>query len=166
MHTSSKLTTWIIKMFVLLPLIFSLLVASNSFKHGSEYRKLGLVIKLNSKDIRSSPKCSKNDDEYINTKLFTLSPNLKKIMSGVAQLLFCSVFIDIFPPGAQSASAPPVVTVAKLEEVINTLEKANSRSDTIQGLADVFEAAGSKTLLVRTKYKYVSSCVISYDATT
>ena len=44
-------------------------------------------------------------------------------------------------------------SLASLETAINTLESAQSRADTIQGLADVFEAAGTKTLLVRTKYK-------------
>ena len=44
-------------------------------------------------------------------------------------------------------------STAALETAITSLESATSRADTIQGLADVFEAAETKTLLVRTKYK-------------
>ena len=43
--------------------------------------------------------------------------------------------------------------LAALESSITSLESASNRAETIQGLADVFEASGSKTLLVRTKYK-------------
>jgi hypothetical protein len=51
---------------------------------------------------------------------------------------------------------------AVLEEKVVALENAESRKDTLQGLADVFEAAGSRTLLARTKYKYVSSASTAY----
>lgn len=40
-----------------------------------------------------------------------------------------------------------------LESSIAALENANGKAEIIQSLADVFEAAESKTLLVRTKYK-------------
>ena len=44
-------------------------------------------------------------------------------------------------------------SLSGLESSIVSLEKATNRAETIQGLADVFEAAETKTLLVRTKYK-------------
>ncbi|KAJ1396499.1 hypothetical protein B484DRAFT_458867 [Ochromonadaceae sp. CCMP2298] len=49
----------------------------------------------------------------------------------------------------------PVVTVKQLEESIDKLEASGSRAETVQTMADLFDAAGSKTLLSRTKYKYV-----------
>ena len=45
-------------------------------------------------------------------------------------------------------------TTSKLEAAIVSLESATTRGDTVQSMADVFEAAETKTLLVRTKYKY------------
>mmetsp|Transcript_21101 Transcript_21101/g.46880 ORF Transcript_21101/g.46880 Transcript_21101/m.46880 type:complete len:213 (-) Transcript_21101:105-743(-) len=48
----------------------------------------------------------------------------------------------------------PVVTVKQLEESIDKLEASGSRAETVQTMADLFDAAGSKTLLSRTKYKY------------
>ena len=56
--------------------------------------------------------------------------------------------------GAAAAASAPVVTVAQLEAKIGELESAGSRDTVLQALADVFEAAESKTLLVRTRYKY------------
>jgi hypothetical protein len=56
--------------------------------------------------------------------------------------------------GAAVAASAPVVTVAQLEAKIGELESAGSRDTVLQALADVFEAAESKTLLVRTRYKY------------
>ena len=53
--------------------------------------------------------------------------------------------------------APAPITRSVLEQSIQTLEASSTRSEVIQSLADVFEAAGTKTLLVRTKYKYVSN---------
>lgn len=53
--------------------------------------------------------------------------------------------------------APVPITRSVLEQSIQTLEASTTRSEVIQSLADVFEAAGTKTLLVRTKYKYVSN---------
>lgn len=62
------------------------------------------------------------------------------------------------PQGAMAAAA--VGTTSTLEASIKTLEAAADRKETIQALADVFEASESKTLLVRTKYKYVRLCVL------
>lgn len=45
--------------------------------------------------------------------------------------------------------------VLGLETSISNLEKSATRADTVQSLADLYEAAGAKTLLARTKYKYV-----------
>jgi len=41
-----------------------------------------------------------------------------------------------------------------LVDAIEKLESTDDRQSTIQNLADLFEAAGEKTLLARTKYKY------------
>lgn len=64
------------------------------------------------------------------------------------------------PMAVPPVNAAPVSAV--LEEKVVALENAESRKDTLQGLADVFEAAGSRTLLARTKYKYVSSASTAY----
>jgi hypothetical protein len=53
-------------------------------------------------------------------------------------------------------AAPAPVSNARLEETIVALENADNKADVLQGLADLYEAADKKTLLVRTKYKYVS----------
>lgn len=63
---------------------------------------------------------------------------------------------DVSPPTASAVSGGGGGTAAALETAITTLESASDRQQTVQALADVFEAAGSKTLLARTKYKYVS----------
>ena len=51
-------------------------------------------------------------------------------------------------------AASTSITTQQLVDKIEQLEKATSRQDVVQGMADLFEAAGSKTLLARTKYKY------------
>jgi len=62
---------------------------------------------------------------------------------------FCLAF------SAPMDSSLAVSSISRLEQSIQSLENSKDRSETIQGLADVFEAAESKTPLVRTKYKYV-----------
>jgi hypothetical protein len=44
---------------------------------------------------------------------------------------------------------------SSLEASISSLEKSENRGEVVQSMADLFEAAGSKTLLARTRYKYV-----------
>ena len=51
------------------------------------------------------------------------------------------------------SDAPQKLSV--LESNIVKLEQASTRADAIQSFADLYESAGAKTLLVRTKYKYV-----------
>jgi hypothetical protein len=48
----------------------------------------------------------------------------------------------------------PNAGAQQLATSIEKLEAATTRADSVQALADVFEAAGTKTLLARTKYKY------------
>jgi hypothetical protein len=74
----------------------------------------------------------------------------KKLRAAVVSALVASTaFGDI----SYAAAAPSV-----LEQSVRRLEAADTREDVIQGLADTFEASGgTKTLLVRTKYKYVSN---------
>lgn len=69
-------------------------------------------------------------------------------------------FLIAFTTNQSIVSALPearTTTVKNLEETIVQLETAPDRATTVQALADVFEAAGAKTLLARTRYKYVSS---------
>eukprot|EP01038_Epipyxis_sp_PR26KG_P007663 gene7664-10427_t len=41
-----------------------------------------------------------------------------------------------------------------LEKAISSLEESKTRGETVQTMADLYEAAGEKTLLARTKFKY------------
>lgn len=78
----------------------------------------------------------------------------RKLKSAIAAVVIAASTMDV---SFAFADTPPVpVTRSVLEQSIQTLEASNTRGEVIQSLADVFEAAGTKTLLVRTKYKYVS----------
>jgi hypothetical protein len=77
----------------------------------------------------------------------------RKIKSAVAAVVIAASSVDL---SFAAADTPSPITRSVLEQSIQTLEASNTRSEVIQSLADVFEAAGTKTLLVRTKYKYVS----------
>ena len=54
-----------------------------------------------------------------------------------------------------TAASDAPLKLSALESNIVKLEQASSRADAIQSFADLYESAGAKTLLVRTKYKYV-----------
>ena len=73
----------------------------------------------------------------------------------VSTLLTFSLFSG---PPAGAIKSPG--TSAVLEQSIEKLESSETRADVVQSLADLFEAAGTKTLLARTKYKYVSITTI------
>jgi hypothetical protein len=77
----------------------------------------------------------------------------RKIKSAVAAVVIAASSVDL---SFAAGDTPSPITRSVLEQSIQTLEASNTRSEVIQSLADVFEAAGTKTLLVRTKYKYVS----------
>jgi hypothetical protein len=77
----------------------------------------------------------------------------RKIKSAVAAVVIAVTSVDL---SFAASDTPSPITRSVLEQSIQTLEASNTRSEVIQSLADVFEAAGTKTLLVRTKYKYVS----------
>lgn len=77
----------------------------------------------------------------------------RKLKSAVAAVVIAASSVDL---SFAASDAPLPITRSVLEQSIQTLEASNTRSEVIQSLADVFEAAGTKTLLVRTKYKYVS----------
>lgn len=72
----------------------------------------------------------------------------------VAACLMTSCIVTPYQP--TFAAQPAASSVGTLEDTIVRLEAAGTRADTVQGLADVFEAAGSQTLRARTKFKYVS----------
>ena len=50
----------------------------------------------------------------------------------------------------------PAPQFLNLETAIENFEKASDRGALVQSLADLYESSGSKTLLARSKYKYVS----------
>ena len=77
----------------------------------------------------------------------------RKLKSAIAAVVIAASSVDV---SFALPDAPVPITRSVLEQSVQTLEAATSRSEVIQSLADVFEAAGTKTLLVRTKYKYVS----------
>jgi hypothetical protein len=77
----------------------------------------------------------------------------------------CSAMIALsMSQDVMALNKPPVqITVRQLEESIDKLEQSGSRSETVQTMADLFDATGSKTLLSRTKYKYVRMlCAVLY----
>jgi len=76
-----------------------------------------------------------------------------KFRNAVAAAAIAASCISV--PYEPSVAAPTVSNVGTLEETISRLEAAETRADTVQGLADVFEAAGAQTLRARTKFKYV-----------
>lgn len=77
----------------------------------------------------------------------------RKLKSAIAAVVIAATSVDL---SFAASDTPSPITRSVLEQSIQTLEASNTRSEVIQSLADVFEAAGTKTLLVRTKYKYVS----------
>jgi hypothetical protein len=77
-------------------------------------------------------------------------PIFKTVRSVLTAAAIASTALDTV---AYAAPAPSV-SVGMLEEKIAALEAADTRDTVLQALADVFQAAESKTLLVRTKYKY------------
>ena len=92
-----------------------------------------------------------NDAESTNKPLLpTISESRSMLKNGAASAMISLILTGLVGGDACSAASP---SLASLETAISSLESAKTRADTIQGLADVFEAAGTKTLLVRTKYK-------------
>jgi hypothetical protein len=82
----------------------------------------------------------------------------KRIKSAIAAVVIASATADVSFALPDSPAVP--ITRSVLESSVQALESSNSRSEVVQSLQDVFAAAGSKTLLVRTKYKYVSRSLI------
>lgn len=77
------------------------------------------------------------------------------IRSAIGCLLVCgSFFQDINPSLAlPTATKTTKITAQQLENTITTFEQANTRDETVQAFADLYDATGEKTLLARTKYK-------------
>ena len=87
----------------------------------------------------------------------------KKVIPKAMRLL--SIFTlstNLFISEPAISTAAATSTSAALEQSISKLEASETRADTVQSLADVFEAAGSRTLIARTKYKYVSYFSVIY----
>lgn len=102
------------------------------------------------------------DNAAINLKVQSEDSNTQSIFSkgkkymNAAMLglaLFSSAPLPMNMNSIQPAHAAGQTSTASLETSIAALETANGKTEVVQALADVFEAAESKTLLVRTKYK-------------
>jgi hypothetical protein len=76
----------------------------------------------------------------------------KYLKTLVASVLASAIFLESTTL-APSPSVAATITTVGLEAAINTFETAETREETVQAFADLFEAAGQKTLLTRTKYK-------------
>lgn len=103
----------------------------------------------------TNPKRSHSSRRYMRQFSSPVDNMQRRIKAAVAAVVIAASTIDVPLAFADAPTVP--VTRSVLEQSIQTLEASSTRSEVIQSLADVFEAAGSKTLLVRTKYKYVSS---------
>jgi hypothetical protein len=53
------------------------------------------------------------------------------------------------------AQAAPT-SISVFESAVAALEQAETRSDSLDAMASVFEASGTKSLLAKTRFKYVS----------
>lgn len=56
---------------------------------------------------------------------------------------------------AVSYDQPSAAANMNLETAIQNLETSKTRADVVQSMADLYESAGTRTLLARSKYKYV-----------
>ena len=83
-------------------------------------------------------------------------PRVETTRSGIFPrgLVAASMAAAVMQFGEPIAAMAEGSTTSVLESSIERLESGSNRKEVIQALADVFEAAESKTLLVRTKYKY------------
>lgn len=81
--------------------------------------------------------------------------NLRSLKSTIGSLILCATLLDNPRPSLAlpTISATTTVTAQDLERKIGTFEQAKDRSETVQAFADLYDAAGAKTLLARTKYK-------------
>ena len=79
-----------------------------------------------------------------------VSVPIRRVIDPKKSILAASIMALTLNAGVVKAAG---ASLSGLESSIVSLEKATNRAETIQGLADVFEAAETKTLLVRTKYK-------------
>jgi hypothetical protein len=78
----------------------------------------------------------------------------RRIKSAIAAVVISTSAVDM---SFALPDAPVPITRSALEQSVQRLEKANSKTEVSTSLNEVFDAAGTKTLLVRTKYKYVSN---------
>jgi hypothetical protein len=112
-----------------------LISSSRGLRRGSSY-----VLAARARSSESDTQSDSHGNALVTTPQH--DKTLKKLIaSGVFALSLCNPV---------NAAGP---TLASLETAITSLESATNRADAVQGMADVFEAAGTKTLLVRTKYK-------------
>ena len=82
----------------------------------------------------------------------TTNKRYKSIKTLVASVLASAIFLESTTIAPHPSVAATITTVG-LEAAITTFETAETREQTVQAFADLFEAAGQKTLLTRTKYK-------------
>lgn len=79
-----------------------------------------------------------------------MSSNWKKQLAVLAATTALSTSATLSSP-TNSASNPSI----PLESAIVSLEKAEKRSETLDAMASVYEASSAKSLLARTRFKYV-----------
>eukprot|EP01031_Cornospumella_fuschlensis_P036142 gene36142-43835_t len=78
-----------------------------------------------------------------------MSSSWKKHIAVFAATAALSTSFNLDSP-AHSAPSPSI----PLESAVVSLEKAEKRSETLDAMASVYEAASAKTLLARTRFKY------------
>jgi hypothetical protein len=81
--------------------------------------------------------------------------NALKVLNAV--MISASFLFGDISHAAVNYDTPSPAASMPLETAIVNLEQASSRTDVVQALADLYESSGTKTLLARSKYKYVSS---------
>eukprot|EP01041_Mallomonas_annulata_P008013 gene8013-16411_t len=103
------------------------------------------IIKFKTSNKPSELYMRENDNNDFLCSSFSM-PTFKQARIALTSTM---VALTCFPPIGNTASSSP----SQLEQSMVALENAETKPEVLQGLADVFEAANSKTLLVRTKYK-------------
>lgn len=87
-------------------------------------------------------------------------PNTKNIQRLSLAALIATASLTFSNVDVSMAALPSSSSV--LEDVVQKLEKSQTRQEVLQSMADLYEIAGTKTLLTRTKYKSVSHFIFQF----
>jgi hypothetical protein len=107
---------------------------------------------------RQIEKSNKFINKFISVSISFLLINSNFMPDSFATLVSSNSFLSVNSVSADELETLPVQqpkTISALEKSIINLEKSNTRSEAVQSFADLYETAATKTLLVRSKYKYV-----------